>query len=41
MSGDAGQLARDRTINVLHDIKICGEEDVKVALVDLESYLAQ
>jgi hypothetical protein len=41
MSGDAGQLARDRTINVLHNIEICGEEDVKVALMDLERHLVQ
>ena len=36
MSGDAGKLSSDRTIHVLHDVEIGGEEDIKVALMDLQ-----
>lgn len=31
----AGELARDGAVHVLHDLEVCGEEDVEVALLDL------
>lgn len=32
---DAGQLAGDGPVNGLGDVEVCGEENVKVALVNL------
>src|SRR5690349_18439813 len=39
VSGDASELASDRTIYVLHNVEIGRKEDVKVALVDLKRCL--
>lgn len=36
MGHDLSQLAGDGAIDVLDDVKIGGEEDVKVALLDLK-----
>ena len=36
MGGNAGELSSDRTIYVLHNVEIGGEEDIKVALMDLQ-----
>jgi hypothetical protein len=35
MREDTGQLAGYRAVYELHDVEICREEDVEVALVDL------
>lgn len=35
MTGDLGQFARHRAVDIFHDVKVGREEDVKVSLVDL------
>lgn len=34
MLADSGQLSSDSTIHILHQLEVCGEENIKVSLVN-------